>query len=190
MGWVVQSAFWAGGVTVAGGTGGLGTPAALALFGLSAAANIATENLVRSLFLPIFGQKQPTVSPQQPAVSRPGIDMSGTFKGMDPSKFSSRFKSHESFRAKPHEGVDDPQVVGTPMSFKQGGHVISAFRTSSRDGSAGGGYGQFVKVQLDDGKVLLMAHLSEIADWVRDGVRFEANEILAKTEGAIVTGKL
>ena len=134
----------------------------------------------RAAHLKAVQQYQRTMG-QQSYVPTPG---QGIYRGMDPRKFSSFFLSKESFRSKPHEGIDDPQNVGTPISYKIGGKIIDAYRTSSRDRDAGGGYGQYIKVLLDDGKVLLMAHLSEISSWVRSGVRFQANEILGKTGGA------
>jgi len=104
-------------------------------------------------------------------------------QNLDPSKISSRFGQQESFRRKPHEGVDQAVAAGTPLSFKQGGKVIDAFRTSSTSRDAGGGYGQFLKVELDDGKYILIAHLSKILSGVKNGMKFEANQILAKSGG-------
>lgn len=102
---------------------------------------------------------------------------------LKPANISSRFGQQESFRRKPHEGVDQAVAAGTPLSFKQGGKVIDAFRTSSTHKNAGGGYGQFLKVELDDGKYILIAHLSKILSGVRNGMKFEANQILAESGG-------
>ena len=129
-------------------------------------------------------QPQSPLAPSTPTV-RSGPDPSSTFNKPNKSKFSSFFGSKESFRKKAHEGIDDPISAGTPLSFNQSGRVVDVYRTSSTDKEAGGGYGQFVKVQLDDGKVLLMAHLSDISSWVKKDVKFNANEIIAKSGGAV-----
>lgn len=129
-------------------------------------------------------QPQSPLAPSTPTV-RSGPDPSSTFNKPNKSKFSSFFGSKESFRKKAHEGIDDPISAGTPLSFNQSGRVVDVYRTSSTDKESGGGYGQFVKVQLDDGKVLLMAHLSDISSWVKKDVKFNANEIIAKSGGAV-----
>jgi murein DD-endopeptidase MepM/ murein hydrolase activator NlpD len=115
--------------------------------------------------------------------TRSGPDPNATFSSPDTNKFSSVFGSKESFRKKAHEGIDDPIPSGTPLSFNQPGKILDVFRTSSTDRDAGGGYGQFVKVKLDDGKILLMAHLSDVESWVKNGVEFDANQIIAKSGG-------
>lgn len=122
--------------------------------------------------------------PDSPNI-RSGPNPNSTFNKPNKSKFSSFFGSKESFRKKAHEGIDDPIPSGTELSFNQSGKILDVYRTSSTSRDAGGGYGQFVKVQLDDGKVLLMAHLSEISSWVKNGVKFNANDLIAKSGGAV-----
>ena len=129
-------------------------------------------------------QPQTSLAPGSPNI-RSGPDPNATYRKPNKSKFSSFFGSKESFRKKAHEGIDDPIPVGTELSFNQSGKILDVYRTSSTSRDAGGGYGQFVKVQLDDGKVLLMAHLSEISSWVKNGAKFNANDLIAKSGGAV-----
>jgi lysozyme len=92
---------------------------------------------------------------------------------------TSYFGSKESFRKKGHEGVDIGLNQGTSLSFKMGGTVINAFRTSSGDREAGGGYGSYMDVKLDNGNILRLAHLSKIYP----GSKFKAGSVVALSGG-------
>lgn len=124
-----------------------------------------------------------TLSPTQPIqTSLPeGIQV----RTLNPSQFSSVFGSMESFRTRPHEGVDDPIPTGTPISFSIGGTFLDVGRTSSTSPSVFGGYGQFIKVRLSNGLVGLLSHLSKLPSWVKTGVPFSPGEIVGYSGGGV-----
>ena len=92
---------------------------------------------------------------------------------------TSYFGSKESFRKKGHEGVDIGLNQGTALSFKMKGTVIDAFRTSSTDREAGGGYGSYMDVKLENGNILRLAHLSKIYPQTK----FEPGNVVALSGG-------
>jgi murein DD-endopeptidase MepM/ murein hydrolase activator NlpD len=96
---------------------------------------------------------------------------------------TSQFSNKESFRKKPHEGVDIGFSSGTPLSFALGGKFIAVGRTSSKERESNGGYGQYMDVQLSDGKIARLAHLSSIPSWVQQGKEFNPNTIIALSGG-------
>lgn len=99
------------------------------------------------------------------------------------SDITSFFGQQESFRKKPHEGMDIAANQGTPISFGMGGKIIGVYRTNSRDREANGGYGSFMDIQFSDGRIARMAHLSQIPTWVKRNGSFRANEIIAYSGG-------
>jgi murein DD-endopeptidase MepM/ murein hydrolase activator NlpD len=100
-------------------------------------------------------------------------------KSLSRGSITSYFGSKESFRKKGHEGVDIGLNQGTPLSFKMGGRVINSFKTSSGDREAGGGYGSYMDVKLDNGNILRLAHLSKIFP----GSQFKAGSVVALSGG-------
>ena len=96
---------------------------------------------------------------------------------------TSQFANKEAFRKHAHEGIDVGLASGTPLSFTLGGKFIKVGRTSSKEREANGGYGQYMDVQLSDGKIARLAHLSSIPKWVESGKEFPANAVIAMTGG-------
>ena len=92
---------------------------------------------------------------------------------------TSYFGSKESFRKKGHEGVDIGMNQETPLSFKMGGTILNAYRTSSREREAGGGYGSYMDVKLENGVILRLAHLSKIFP----GSKFGPGNVVALSGG-------
>jgi murein DD-endopeptidase MepM/ murein hydrolase activator NlpD len=70
---------------------------------------------------------------------------------------------------KMHAGVDIAAPTGTALGYEMGGKVLSAGWIA--------GYGNTLKVALDNGMTVLSGHLDEI--FVKVGQRFEANQRLA-----------
>jgi len=68
-----------------------------------------------------------------------------------------------------HAGVDIAAPTGTALGYEMGGKVLSAGWIA--------GYGNTLKVALDNGMTVLSGHLDEI--FVKVGQRFEANQRLA-----------
>jgi hypothetical protein len=91
---------------------------------------------------------------------------------------TSGFKSQESFRSKPHEGNDYATPTGTKISFKQSGVVLKAVK-GTNDHSSNGGYGGYIDVQLADGNVVRIGHLSDVL--VKQGTRLRPKQIAALT---------
>lgn len=96
---------------------------------------------------------------------------------------TSQFANKEAFRKHAHEGIDVGLASGTPLSFTLGGKFIKVGRTSSKEREANGGYGQYMDVQLSDGKIARLAHLSSIPKWIESGKEFPANAVIAMTGG-------
>jgi murein DD-endopeptidase MepM/ murein hydrolase activator NlpD len=105
-------------------------------------------------------------------------------RGIKPDELGSGFGAHESFRRRPHEGQDARIPQGTPLGLAVGGTVIRVARTNSKASEANGGYGNFIDIQLTNGSVIRMAHLSRIPDGIRDGVPISPNQIVAYSGGA------
>jgi murein DD-endopeptidase MepM/ murein hydrolase activator NlpD len=111
---------------------------------------------------------------------------------LKPEKFSpnsivSSFANKESFRKHKHEGEDLRADQGTPISFARGGEIINVSITNSTSSKANGGYGSFIDVKLSDGKIIRVAHLSKVPNWVKLGEKFKANEVIAYSGGAVGT---
>jgi muramidase (phage lysozyme) len=100
---------------------------------------------------------------------------------------TSFFRQQESFRAKPHEGMDIAAPQGTPISFGMGGKVLGVWRTNSGAKDANGGYGTYMDVKFSDGRIARIAHLSSIPSSIQKGSTFKANQIIALSGGE--TGK-
>ncbi len=117
----------------------------------------------------------------KPITSIPDLNLPSTSqaKSLSRGSITSYFGSKESFRKKGHEGVDIGLNQGTPLSFKMGGRVINSFKTSSGDREAGGGYGSYMDVKLDNGNILRLAHLSKIFP----GSQFKAGSVVALSGG-------
>jgi muramidase (phage lysozyme) len=117
----------------------------------------------------------------KPITSIPDLNIPSTSqaKSLSRGSITSYFGSKESFRKKGHEGVDIGLNQGTPLSFKMGGRVINSFKTSSGDREAGGGYGSYMDVKLDNGNILRLAHLSKIFP----GSQFKAGSVVALSGG-------
>jgi len=113
-----------------------------------------------------------------------GQTMLASPRGLKPAELGSGFGAHESFRRRPHEGQDAAIAQGTPLGLGVGGTVVRVSRTNSRASEANGGYGNFVDVQLPNGSVIRMAHLSRIPDNIRNGTPISPNQIIAYSGGA------
>jgi muramidase (phage lysozyme) len=100
---------------------------------------------------------------------------------------TSFFKQQESFRSKPHEGMDIAAPQGTPISFGMGGKVLGVWRTNSGASDANGGYGTYMDVKFSDGRIARIAHLSSIPSSIQKGSTFKANQVIAYSGGE--TGK-
>ena len=124
------------------------------------------------------GRKTETKSsPQEPPKAPSG-----------PSKFTrssinSFFGAKESFRKNSHEGIDIEAPQGTKLSFSVGGKIIAVYPSSSTSKDSNGGYGAFVDLKLDNGKIIRMSHLSKIYPWVKSGATFGPNEVIALSGG-------
>lgn len=90
---------------------------------------------------------------------------------------TSGFGDQESFRRNPHEGNDYGTKQGSALSLRQSGQVL---KVGSPD-KDNGGYGGFVDVQLADGSVVRMAHLTDI--FVKPGDRVGAKQRIALSGG-------
>lgn len=99
------------------------------------------------------------------------------------SSINSFFGAKESFRKSKHEGIDIEAPQGTKISFSVGGTIIASYPTSSTANDSNGGYGAFVDLKLDNGKIIRMSHLSKIYPWVRSGAKFGPNEVVALSGG-------
>lgn len=99
------------------------------------------------------------------------------------SDITSFFRQQESFRSKPHEGMDIAAPQGTPISFGMGGEVLGVWRTNSGAREANGGYGTYMDVKFSDGRIARIAHLSNIPSSIRKGSKFRANQIIAYSGG-------
>jgi murein DD-endopeptidase MepM/ murein hydrolase activator NlpD/F0F1-type ATP synthase assembly protein I len=96
---------------------------------------------------------------------------------------TSLFGQQESFRSKPHEGMDIAAPQGTPISFGMGGEVLGVYRTTSTSRDANGGYGNYMDVKFSDGKIARIAHLSSIPSSISKGSTFKANQVIANSGG-------
>lgn len=111
-------------------------------------------------------------------------------KAKNVKKFSrsdiiSFFRQQESFRKKPHEGMDLAAPQGTPISFGMGGEVIGVWRTNSGEKSANGGYGTYMDIKFSDGRIARIAHLSSVPTNIKKGTKFGANQIIAYSGGEV-----
>jgi WD40 repeat protein len=102
--------------------------------------------------VPQQGQAPPSSSPTPQA---PPAQVSG---GIIPSQavITSGYGAQESFRKKPHTGIDYGYDVGTPISLIKGGIVVEASTGYN------GGYGNFVLIRHSDGKYSMFNHLDKI----------------------------
>ena len=92
---------------------------------------------------------------------------------------TSGFGQQEGFRSKPHEGNDYAGMSnGSKLSLKQSGQVI---QVGSPD-KGNGGYGGFVDIQLADGNVVRMGHLTDV--YVKPGQRIGPKQVFALSGGA------
>jgi muramidase (phage lysozyme) len=114
--------------------------------------------------------------------SGPSLSAKGV-KKFSRSDITSFFKQQESFRSKPHEGMDIAAPQGTPISFGVGGKILGIWRTNSGDKGANGGYGTYMDVKFSDGRIARIAHLSNIPSSIRKGMTFGANQIIAYSGG-------
>lgn len=101
------------------------------------------------------------------------------------SDITSFFRQQESFRKKPHEGMDLAAPQGTPISFGMGGEVIGVWRTNSGEKSANGGYGTYMDIKFSDGRIARIAHLSSVPANIKKGTKFRANQIIAYSGGEV-----
>jgi muramidase (phage lysozyme) len=99
------------------------------------------------------------------------------------SDITSFFGQQESFRSKPHEGMDVAAPQGTPISFGMGGEVLGVWRTNSGAREANGGYGTYMDVKFSDGRIARIAHLSNVPSTIKKGSKFRANQIIAYSGG-------
>lgn len=68
-----------------------------------------------------------------------------------------------------HYGLDIAEAIGTPIRSAMGGTVIEAGPAS--------GFGQWVRVQQDDGTIAVYGHINEY--YVQAGDRVDAGEVIA-----------
>jgi len=104
-------------------------------------------------------------------------------KKFSKSDITSFFRQQESFRAKPHEGMDIAAPQGTPISFGMSGEVLGIWRTNSGSRNANGGYGTYMDVKFSDGRIARIAHLSNVPSSLAKGSKFRANQIIAYSGG-------
>lgn len=104
-------------------------------------------------------------------------------KGYQSFQITSQFGSKESFRRHAHEGLDLGIPQGRALGLSVPAKVVKVHRTSSTDREAGGGYGGFVDLRLDNGVILRMAHLSHIPTAIRVGARVMPNQMVARSGG-------
>jgi muramidase (phage lysozyme) len=104
-------------------------------------------------------------------------------KKFSKSSITSFFGQKESFRKKPHEGMDIAAPQGTPISFGMGGEVIGVWRTNSGSRDANGGYGTYMDIKFSDGRIARIAHLSSIPASLKKGSKFKSNQIIAYSGG-------
>ena len=100
------------------------------------------------------------------------------------SEIGSGFGAHESFRRKPHEGVDVRLNQGTPLGLTVPVTVVGVYPTNSTAGEANGGYGSFVDLRLPNGNIVRWSHLSEIAGGLKKGMRINPGQLIARIGGA------
>ena len=118
----------------------------------------------------------------QASTGGPSLSAKGV-KKFTRSDITSFFKQQESFRSKPHEGMDIAAPQGTPISFGMGGKVIGVWRTNSGAREANGGYGTYMDVRFSDGRIARIAHLSSVPASLRKGSIFGANQVIAYSGG-------
>jgi muramidase (phage lysozyme) len=128
-------------------------------------------------FLARYKQKVKKYENQNPSLTTKGV------KKFSRSDITSLFRQQESFRSKPHEGMDIAAPQGTPISFGMGGEILGVWRTSSGDRNANGGYGTYMDVKFSDGRIARIAHLSDVPLKLRKGSTFKANQIIAYSGG-------
>jgi muramidase (phage lysozyme) len=112
-----------------------------------------------------------------PSLSAKGV------KKFSRSDITSFFRQQESFRSKPHEGMDIAAPQGTPISFGMGGTVLGVWRTNSGARDANGGYGTYMDVKFSDGRIARIAHLSNVPSKINKDATFGANQIIAYSGG-------
>jgi murein DD-endopeptidase MepM/ murein hydrolase activator NlpD len=125
------------------------------------------------------------------ALNRLGMSRSGggggsflkSPRGIRDSEIGSGFGSRESFRRHDHEGADVRLGQGTPLGLAVGGQVLKVYRTTSTASEANGGYGNYMDVRLANGRVVRLAHLSEIPGHIRAGALFSPNQLIARSGG-------
>ncbi len=114
--------------------------------------------------------------------SGPSLSAKGV-KKFSRSDITSFFKQQESFRSKPHEGMDIAANQGTAISFGMGGTVLGVWRTNSGARDANGGYGTYMDIKFSDGRIARIAHLSDVPSSIKRGTTFGANQIIAYSGG-------
>ena len=140
------------------------------------------------LNLLIIGKKNPNPTVQSPEKQEPPSQSPQPPQSSGPTKFTrssinSFFAAKEGFRKFQHEGIDIEAKQGTKISFSVGGTIIASYPSNSTSKDSNGGYGAFVDLKLDNGKIIRMSHLSKIYSWVRSGAKFGANEVVALSGG-------
>jgi len=128
---------------------------------------------------PAAGEAPPTAGPPGPGgmtyvsqggtkITDPGgADYGDYIPGGKGSRGKARVHGADG-RARGHTGEDYAMPIGQPLSMIAKGTVVDV-NTSIK---AGGGYGRFVVVQLDNGMYVKMAHLDKV--YVRKGQRVGA----------------
>lgn len=128
----------------------------------------SSGNLPRA---PKPGQAAPAPTPQAPPSQVTG--------GIIPSKaiITSTYGSQESFRSKPHTGIDYGYDVGTPISLVKSGVVVEA------SSAYNAGYGNFILIQHSNGTYSMFNHLDQI--YVKKGQKINATTGNAPVIGTI-----
>ncbi|MEV0247324.1 M23 family metallopeptidase [Nocardia sp. NPDC050712] len=114
------------------------------------------EQIVKNL----HQQATPLIAP--PAAAAPSAPAVLPVGGQISSEFGSRWGGF-------HYGVDIADALGTPIHSAMGGTVIEAGPAS--------GFGQWVRVQQDDGTIAVYGHVNDY--YVHAGQRVEAGEVIA-----------
>lgn len=99
--------------------------------------------------------------------------------GIIPSRgvITSTYGSQESFRSKPHTGIDYGYPEGTAISLVKSGEVVEASTAYN------GGYGNFILVKHNDGTYSMFNHLRDI--YVKKGQKISASTGNAPVIGTI-----
>ncbi|MEV6279893.1 M23 family metallopeptidase [Nocardia sp. NPDC051832] len=110
----------------------------------------------------IIKDLQQQATPLAPAQAAPAAPAVLPVAGQISSEFGSRWGGF-------HYGVDIAEPLGTPIQSAMGGTVLEAGPAS--------GFGQWVRVQQDDGTIAVYGHVNDF--YVQPGQRVDAGDVIA-----------